>query len=249
VSNLYVLSVGRNPNTFLNRCVYSVQNQLVQPDQHIVIDDVSDDETKKIIENLPKHENLQIIQNTERKYRLKNIWENSINKDPDDVICLVDSDDWLTDVGVLGYIKHAYDKSPELEYLYSKYILSHGEPGCSQSIPSNSWEPYNSPWITSHMCTYRAKALQRVPVSNFLDWNGEWFKIATDHAMILPMLHMLKEKDGGFSSVGFVKRPMYVHSFLGNPSKPRTGTPESEERSRLAVECSTYIKQRGFVES
>ena len=72
MSKLYVLSVGRNPNDFLNRCVYSVQSQLIQPDQHIVVDDVSDDGTSQIIKNLPKNKNIQLIQNTERKYRLKN---------------------------------------------------------------------------------------------------------------------------------------------------------------------------------
>lgn len=245
---MFVISTGRNPNHYLYKCVFSVQQQLVQPTEHIVIDDLSDDETSEILDKLPDYENLTIVRNTDRKFRLKNIYDHAIDKDPEDIICILDSDDWLTDVSVLATIKQAYESNPSLEYIYSQYILSHGEMGCSRPIPSPDWDPYTGEWITSHMCTFKVKAIKDIPVSNFLDWNGEWFQIATDHALILPVIHRLKEKDSGLSAIGFISRPLYVHTFYGNPSKPRSGTPEADARASLAVRCSTFIKQRGFVE-
>jgi len=248
MSNLYVISTGRNPNHFLYRCVYSLQTQLAHPTEHIVIDDVSDDGTPDLIAKLPEYENVSIIQNKERKYRLKNIYEHAIDKDPEDIICLVDTDDYLSDVYVLDLIKKGYEENPHVEYIYSQYVLSTGEIGCSRSIPDPTWDPYTGPWITSHLCTFKAKAIQGISIENFLDWNGEWFKIATDHALILPVIHRLKQKTGDYSTIGFINRPTYVHTFHGNPSKPRSGTPEADARAALAVKCSTYIKQRGYIE-
>ena len=97
------------------------------------------------------------------------------------------------------------------------------------------------------MSTFKAKAIKDIPIGNFLDWNNEWFQIATDHALTLPILHKLRTRDGDYSAVGFIPEVLYMHTFYGNPSKPRSGTLEADSRSRMAVKCSTYIKQRGYV--
>ena len=71
-------------------------NQTVKPKSHIVIDDISDDDTVSYLETSIKDiESIEIKINEERKYRLKNIYENVIDKEPEDIICIVDSDDWL----------------------------------------------------------------------------------------------------------------------------------------------------------
>tara|TARA_R110000824_G_scaffold331078_1_gene517827 strand:+ start:8468 stop:9214 length:747 start_codon:yes stop_codon:yes gene_type:complete len=248
MSEIYVISTGRNPNHLLYNCVYSIRSQILQPKEHILIDDLSDDNTADLISRLPKYDNLTIIQNTERKYRLKNIYDHAIDKNPEDIIVLVDTDDYLSDVAVLDQIRHSYDANPAVEYIYSKYLLADGTPGGSREIPGEDWNPYTGSWITSHLCTFKAKALQGISIENFLDWNCEWFKIATDHALILPVIHRLKQKTGDYSAIGFINRPTYMHTFHGNPSKPRAGTPEADARSDLAVKCSTYIKQRGYIE-
>jgi len=248
MSNIYVISTGRNANKFVVNCVESVSSQTVKPKSHIVIDDISDDDTVSYLEKYQNIESIEIKINEERKYRLKNIYENVIDKEPEDIICIVDSDDWLSKNTALQKIKETYESNNKLEYVYSKYMLTHGELGCSSPIPNDHWDPYAGAWITSHMSTFKVKALKDIPIDNFLDWNGDWFKIATDHAMTLPILYKLWKRDNGYSAVKFINEPLYMHTFYGNPSKPRAGTLEADKRAHHAVKCSIYIKQRGFVE-
>ena len=248
MSEIYVISTGRNANRFVVNCVESVLSQTVKPKSHIVIDDISDDDTVTYLERYKNCDGIEIRINKERKYRLKNIYEAVIGKDPEDIICIVDSDDWLGKDTALETIKNTYNSNDKLEYVYSRYSLTHGGLGCSNPIPDDNWDPYRGVWITSHLSSFKVKALREISIDNFLDWNGDWFTIATDHAMTLPILYRLWKRDNGYSAVGFIDEPLYMHTFYGNPSKPRSGTVEADDRARLAVKCSTYIKQRGYVE-
>ena len=250
MSKIHVISTGRNANNFVLKCVESVKKQNLQPSSHVVIDDISDDNTRNLLMRYLHNDDypyLEIVFNTQRKFRLLNLYENIVNKDPEDIICIVDTDDWLAHDDVLNVVKSKFESDKKLEYVYSRYSLSTGEEGGSSEI-YDGWEPYSGRWITSHMCSIKAKALQRIPISNFLDWNKQWFKIATDHAMILPIVYKLKQLHGDYSAIGFIDEPLYIHTFHGNPSKPRAGTPEADERAKMAVRCSTYIKQRGYIE-
>jgi glycosyltransferase involved in cell wall biosynthesis len=250
MNKIHVISTGRNAGEFVKKCIESVGNQTIVPTSHLVIDDISDDNTRDILMNYKYSEEypyLDIKFSNIRKYRLLNLYENIISKDPEDIICIVDSDDWLAHDKALERIKNTYENNSKLEYVYSRYELSNGELGGSRAI-SDGWDPYKGSWITSHMCTIKAKALKRIPISNFLDWNSEWFKIATDHAMILPVIHKLRQIHGDYSAIQFVDESLYIHKFYGNPSKPRSGTPEADARAKAAVKCSTYIKNRGYIE-
>jgi glycosyltransferase involved in cell wall biosynthesis len=250
MNNIHVISTGRNAGEFVINCIESVKKQTVLPTSHLVIDDISDDNTRDILMDYmysDEYPYLDINFSNIRKYRLLNLYESIISKDPEDIICIVDSDDWLAHDKVIENVKSVYENNSKLEYVYSLYNLSNGELGGSRPIPSG-WGPYSGNWITSHMCTIKVKALKRIPINNFLDWNGEWFKIATDHAMILPIIYKLRDIHGDYSAIGFINEPLYIHKFYGNPSKPRSGTPEADARARLAVKCSTYIKNRGYIE-
>ena len=247
MSELYVVSTGRNASRFILKSVQSVQEQTLKPKSHIIIDDVSNDDTKVYLEQMDNFiENIEIILNTERKYRLKNIWENSVNKDPEDIICLVDNDDWLASNDALQIIMDTYNENPQYEYVYSKLQFSHGEIGGSIPIPNDDWNPYQNRWITSHISTFKVKALQRIPVANFLDWNGEWFQIATDHAQILPMLYNIWKRDGNYSAVGFIDKVLYIYQFIENENKPRHNQ-EGLEKGAFSIRCANFIKQRGYV--
>jgi glycosyltransferase involved in cell wall biosynthesis len=249
--NIYVVSTGRNAGSLVEKCIESVATQTLNPKTHTLIDDCSEDDTRDILMpylyDRKKYENLDIIFNNIRKYRLRNLYDNIINKDPEDIICMVDTDDWLFEKTVLQEVYNLYKQNPKLEYVYSKFVTSHGTQGLSRAIPSSAWDPYKNPWITSHLCTIKAKVLNDIPVENFLDWEGNWFDIATDHALILPVIYNLKQKHGDYSAIGFIEKPLYVHTFYGNPSKPRSGTPEAAARAIKSVKCANFIKQRGFI--
>tara|TARA_R110000824_G_scaffold127917_1_gene288583 strand:- start:10222 stop:10974 length:753 start_codon:yes stop_codon:yes gene_type:complete len=248
MSDLHVVSVGRNAGEFVNKCVESVRLQTYPPHTHIVVDDVSDDNTRLHINALPPRDSLEIKLNSTRQYRLKNIYDNAIHKKPDDIICILDTDDWLTTNTALEEIKKTYDENPELEYVYSNYVFSNGTPGNNHAIPDASWNPYQSRWITSHMCTFKAKALQRVDPLNFLNQTGSWFEIGTDHALALPLLWQIRATHGDYSAVKFINKPFYCYLFDGNDAKLRQGA-EADERAYAAMSNAAFIKNRGYTTS
>ena len=250
MSDIHVVSTGRNAGQFVSKCIESVKSQTLLPTSHVVIDDVSDDITRDVLEEYNKRQDLpylEIVFNTERQYRLKNIYDNSVFFHPEDIVVIVDSDDWLAHDNVLSRIKEVYDSNPKLEYVYSNNKFSHdNSPGGCQKIPNNYWNPYTGRWITSHISTFKVKTLASLPIKNFLDWDGNWFRMATDHAYILPILYRLWQRDGNYSAVHFIDEIFYVYHFYNNPSKPRTGI-EGKKLSDLSVRCANFIKQRGFV--
>ena len=248
MSKLHVISPGRNAGNFILNCVESVERQTLKPDSHIIIDDISDDHTVEILKSCEKRNDyLKIIYNTERNYRLKNIYDHSISKNEEDIICVVDSDDWLATKNALAKIKQTYEANNKLEYVYSNFRMSHeNSPGLSRAIPSNDWDPYRDNWITSHMCTFKVKALKAIPTDNFLDQDGNWFRMGTDHACVLPIIYYLRQRDGDYSAVQHIEDILYVYHFHGNPSKPRTG-PIGDKLAHDAWNNSQFIKQRGYI--
>ena len=249
MSKIHVVSPGRNPSRAVQNCVESIQRQTLLPDSHTIIDDISDDGTPEILKGIEKQNipYLKIVHNTERRYRLKNIYDHSITKDAEDIICIVDSDDWLATKDTLAKIKETYKSDDNLEYVYSNFRMSHEPaPGLSRAIPSNEWDPYKDKWITSNMSTFKVKALTAIPIDNFLDWDGNWFRMGTDHAYILPLLYMLRQRDGDYSAVKHIADILYVYHFHNNPGMPRVG-PIADYHADLALKGSSYIRERGFI--
>ena len=251
MSKIHVISVGRNAGKFITYCIDSIQRQTLQPDSHIVVDDISNDDTIEHLNWVQMNKDisyLKVIHNTERQYRLKNIYDHAITKDPEDIICIVDSDDWLCRKDALARVKEAYDSDPKLEYVYTNYRRSHETTkGHGTPPPSNNWDAYKDDWINSHMSTFKVKALAAIPPANFLDWNGNWFRMATDFAYVLPMMHIFRKRDGDYSAVKYIDEVVYVYHFFNNPGKPRSG-PEGEKLSTDAWQNSEFIRQRGYIE-
>ena len=114
---MYVLSNGRNAGEFVIKCIESVRSQTIQPVEHLIIDDISDDNTRQILMNYlcnKNYQDLRVVFNNIRKYRLLNLYENIVDKDPEDIICIVDSDDWLAHDKVLETVKSKFDSDDKL---------------------------------------------------------------------------------------------------------------------------------------
>jgi len=256
MSKIHVVSTGRNPSKAIFNCVESVQRQTLQPESHTLIDDISDDGTPDLLDKISNKNisYLTIIQNTERQYRLKNIYDNSINKDLEDIICVVDTDDWIANKDVLSEINETYKSDSKLEYVYTNFRCScESAPGegkgpsstVDRTIPSKDWNPYKEEWITSHMCTFKVKALKRIPIANFLDWDNNWFKMGTDHALAMPLLTALKRRDGDYSAVKHINKASYVYHWASRDRGQATGyDPLADE----ANNCATFIRYRGYVD-
>jgi glycosyltransferase involved in cell wall biosynthesis len=253
MAKFYVISSQRNANKHAVTCIDSVNAQTYRPLKHIFIDDVSSDDTVSIVENhISKSsiDRVDIIKNENRKYRLKNIIDAIDSIPPEDndaIVCLLDGDDWLSTDKAIESLNSVYESHPHLEYVYTNWMYSHnGELGISKQIPDSNWNPYRDPWITSAMATFRVSTFKSIPRANFLDASGIYFKMGTDHAYVLPMLHILREKHGNYSAVGFFNYPLYVYQFVENEMRRRVDSEGVWERTEAHV-SAMFIRQRGFV--
>lgn len=251
-NNVYVVSCQRNANKFSINCLESVRLQTVKVKKHIFIDDMSSDDTCDIVKNYIKNAqttSIEFVENTARDYRLKNI-DTAIESidDPDGIICLLDGDDWLSTEHGLELILEAYVTNPALEYVYTNWMYSHnGQMGISRKIPDSDWCAYRDPWITSAMATFKVKSYKSIPKSNFLDQNGEYFKMGTDHAYVLPITHILKQKHGDYRAVHFIDIPVYVYQFVENAMRRRMNSEEGAWETKTAADASSFIRARGFL--
>lgn len=248
MSRVIVVSCNYNGNKFVKKCVTSVFRQTLQPDFHYFIDDISSDGCLDYVYETKKELNidyLNVVKNKQKKYKIRNLFE-LINSDliqDDDIIINLDGDDWLFNEHVIKEIKETYDNK-DIDYLYSNFVFSHNYYlGISKEISSDNWCPYRNSWITSHISTFKAKNFRNIKKENFLDSEGNWFKMGCDQAYILPILYNIKKEYKNYNKVGFLNKPLYVYNHLENPSKPRDG-----KLGRIAHDAVTVIRKRGYLQ-
>jgi len=256
MSKLKVFSPSFNSHRFAVNCIDSVASQTRLPDEHFYIDDCSTDDTlqwiskhhSRMMENASGKYNLQIAANqgqNSRKWKLLNLYEYVIKCDPEDIICVLDGDDWLASSDVLEKIEREYNEY-NAKYVYTNWKYSHNnQSGISAKIPATDWNPYTSPWITSAMSTFKAGEFQKIPIANFLRWDFRWFTMGCDQAYVLPILHQIQRESKSFDSVRFINEELYVYQFIENPNKPRNNNDGGMRMD--AHDSVTYIKNRGYL--
>ena len=97
------------------RSIMSVWFQTYPNWKIIIRDDLSTDETPKIIDGLKKQlglgdDKINLTVNTEKHWEIKNIVESLKECDSTDIICRLDGDDWLCDCDAPFYNKSSISK-------------------------------------------------------------------------------------------------------------------------------------------
>jgi glycosyltransferase involved in cell wall biosynthesis len=181
----------------------------------VILNDKSTDKTFDVISsNIPDEfrNNFILINNEENSGALYNIINgiNIISDDPEDIIVLVDGDDWLVDSHVLEHLKTVYDTF-NVWLTYGQYKdLRRGRQGCSQALKST--KNYRKvPWITSHLRTFKKHLWDRIKDEDMKDKNGFYYSMTWDMAIMYPMIEM-----AGLSRIKFVEKILYVYNNL-NP--------------------------------
>ena len=202
-----------NVEKWIKKCIRSVKLQEYKNFQCILIDDISTDNTKNIIENEIKNDNrFHLITNTEKSYALKNIFNaiNYSNPNDNDIILTIDGDDWLASKSVLDVLIKYYEQDDCL-MTYGSYIeYPNGNVGkFSKQIPNhiidnNLYRNYE--WSSSHLRTCKYLLWNKIDKKDFLDSNGQFYKITCDLAIMFPMLEMAGHR------AKYVKEILYIYN-------------------------------------
>ena len=104
-----IVSCFWNAKNYLPNYIKSLKIQNFKEFQVFLVDDLSNDGSSELIQDLTKDdERFVLIRNTEKKFKLKNMDELISNFDDDDIVVEVDADDFLLGVDVLSVIKETY---------------------------------------------------------------------------------------------------------------------------------------------
>jgi glycosyltransferase involved in cell wall biosynthesis len=210
-NNIKVITPFYNPGEFLETCVNTLMSQKYDNFKVLFVDDCSTDGS---FEKLPHdNEKAVIIKNETRKTALENIHDAIMNHcDPDDIVVLIDGDDWLPNKNVLSYINDFYNQN-DCWIMYGQANWTDGRRGFASAYSAEEFKNIRkSPFRVSHLRTFKAGLYQKIKeqdseFSCMKDSDGDFYKMTYDVAIMFPILEM-----AGVEKVAFNDTILYIYN-------------------------------------
>lgn len=193
---IVVVTPTYNNERWCIKNIQSVMEQTYPHAHHVIVNDCSSDQTSVLLHDHIKAHNLEqrvtLIDNTDRKGALQNLY-NTIHALPDDaVVVTLDGDDWFAGAHVLQRIADEY-KNTKVWLTYGQFQCHpEGEMGFCRKFPTrvlerNSFRAYT--WVSSHPRTFYAWLFKKIKKEDLL-LDGKFFAVTWDLAIMFPMLEM-----------------------------------------------------------
>lgn len=228
-----------NASTTLGRMMHSVAGQSYDRWRVVLIDDVSDrshlDACARTIgqfRDMGFGSQIKVIINDRKMWEVANVLRGLQECGPDDIVCRLDADDWLTDLDALAIIDNAYEQTG-CDLLWTAHRWGFSDKNISGPLPEGT-DPYKHPWVTSHMKTFRKRLLDDVDDVNYRGPDGEYIRRAGDQAVYLPALRRSKKRI-------FLPRVMYHYTIDDRPETYQT------DDARVQKSEADFLRTRGFV--
>ena len=230
-----------NAEEWVHLCVRSVLKQTYENYRFYLIDDLSTDETcGKIEAEIKDAGKVTLIRNTDKKYALKNISDtiSSLELDDEDIIVILDGDDWLASQDVLHKLNDIYNED-DCWMTYGSYMeYPSGVRGkFAKKIPDHIIKRANyrqSEWMSSHLRTFKYKLWKKIDQKDFIfSRTGKFVKAAWDLAFVFPMLEMSGNR------AKYVKDILYIYNRQNPLNEDKVDHP-----SQLSEEMEIRSKKR-----
>jgi glycosyltransferase involved in cell wall biosynthesis len=183
-----------NASNNLKKLIDSVTSQIDSRWEHVLIDDISTDNTSEKYSQLTSSDSrFKLIKNNEKKYALRNIIEVARNyeNDEDTIIATIDGDDQLCNENTVSLLIESYEKGFDVVWTGHRWDVN--GINISKAMPENV-DPYAWVWSTSHLRTFKSTLLKKISDRNFKDTKGTWFKRGYDQALMLPVLSLTNRR-------------------------------------------------------
>ena len=191
---IVVITPVYNAERYIDKCIESVMSQDYKNYEMIIIDDASTDRTLEVAHRtLTKHKFLgevKVVKNETNQGAVHNqIKTIKDNCSPDDIVMLLDGDDWLVnDPNVFNKFNNYYHAG--VEYTYgSCWSLADNIPLIAQPYPPEikarkAYREYKFNWNMPypHLRTFLAKLVLPLNDGLFQDEEGNWFRAGGDNA-------------------------------------------------------------------
>ena len=218
MKKIAVIIPSYNNHQWYERNLSSVIGQDYQSFRVIYVDDCSSDGTgelvKQFIADTDSESLIQLISNSDRIGALQNIYNTVNTCDDEEIVILLDGDDWLAHDGVLTKVNEVY-ANLNCWMTYGQYrswpdnIIG----GYSREIPVNVIEANNLreiEWCSSHLRTFYAWLFKLIRVEDLVSPCGTFYQMAWDQAIMFPMLEM-----SGYRAK-FISEVLYIYN-AANP--------------------------------
>lgn len=214
MNRLIIIIPFRNVKDYIRQCATSLINQDYTNWVAIFCDDASTDGS---CDEIPNDDRFIIRKQSERITALPNIHYNITESElyDEDVICVLDGDDYLFRNDALSIINNLYNDDTLLTY--GQYIWPNGAIGhCKPYTPNEFSKLRNGGYWASHMRTFKYKLYKELIVQDpdltcYKDNSGEFYTSSCDVAITTPLMEI-----AGFDRVKFNNEPIYFYRIHQN---------------------------------
>lgn len=225
-------------SSYLRECYESLKEQSNPDWSWVILNDMSDDDTFEIANEIvmsDERERVIVIDHDHKKFALKGVYDylNGYNDFSEQIIAIIDGGDALCNENTVDLILKEYDTNPKLEALWTSHSWDINGMNISRELPERI-NPYQYPWVSSHLKTFKVGTFKKIKKDNFKDLDGNWFKNGWDQALYIPILYLARERK-------YLDEICYLYRVNG----------KSLENKSLAEReaCNTVqlIRSRGFL--
>lgn len=201
---IVVISPMWNSESYINRCIKSVAQQDYHNYRHIIIDDLSDDNSFEVAKNtiatLPSEikDRFILIKNESKQYAIGNQLT-AIEKyaNPDDIVMLLDGDDWLiNNPTIFHYYNDLYHQGYEFTY-GSLWSVVDNIPLIAQEYPlhvkqTKTYRQYLFNWKIpyTHLRTCLGKYFDTLDNQKFRI-GSDWMKSGADNPLFYELIEQI----------------------------------------------------------
>ena len=232
------ISPTYNASFHLNELYASLREQTNENWRLIILNDMSNDDTLDIANRIvmsDEKERVIVINHDHKKFALKGLYDYLSNSSdsPDQIIAILDGDDALCNENTVDLILKEYNNNPQLDALWTAHSWDINGMNISKELPGNL-NPYQYPWVSSHLKTFKVSTFKRIKKENFQDLSGKWFERGYDQALYLPILYLAKERK-------FLNEICYLYRINSNSLKVR------DWKEKNQMDTIRLVRSRGYV--
>ncbi len=232
-----------NAEEDIAKSLYSMMAQSYSDWRAIMIDDMSTDKgpdlVKKIVEGSIHRSKFTLVSRTEKYGEVRNTLASLESIDDAEVVCRLDGGDWLLENDLLWILNESY-KDANQAVAWTAHRWSYTPRNISGPLELKSNQTvYQHPWVSSHLKTFKAEQLRKVPKVNFFTDSNEYIMIACDQAIFLPMMH-ISHQEG--KKLNFI--PIVGYHYNIDLNNRNLFTSIRAVNQKISAES---IRQRGFL--
>jgi len=211
-----------NNEQWYRRNLKSIFSQNYDNYRVIYIDDCSPDNTSELVEHyvkeMGKGEKVTLIRNTKRMKAMANIYKAVHTCADDEVVVMLDGDDWLINEHVLETLNGVY-ADPQVWLTFGSFCLFPKGKGWAANIPQdvvniNAFRFFQP--APSHLRTFYAGLFKKIDKEDLCE-NGDFYEYTYDLAMMFPMIEMAAER------FQFIAQVLYVYNDANSINDHKVG--------------------------